>query len=184
MNGLRADLYRLWELPPKPTEAQPDYQPAEDLIAKSGAAIRYGGDRAFYRLPSPEGSWPNHTAGDYIEVPPKASFINGSFYPTILHEMAPWSEVRVGWDRAKGGYAMGELVAEIASSFLATELGLPNDEPLENHASYLKSWLEAMKNDANYIFKASRQAAKVCDFLLSFVKQPETEAKPELVEAA
>jgi antirestriction protein ArdC len=184
VSGLRADLYRLGELPPKPTEAQPDYQPAEELIAKSGADIRYGGDRAYYRLPSPEGSWPNHTAGDYIEVPPKASFIGGAFYPTILHELAHWSEIRVGWDREKGGYAAGELVAEIASCFLATELGVPNGEPLENYAAYLKSWLEAMKSDANYIFKASRQASKVCDFLLSFVRQDATEPTPELVEAA
>lgn len=184
VNGLRADLFRLGELPPKPAEAQPDYAPAEELIVKSGADIRYGGDRAFYRLPSPEGSWPNHKHGDYIQVPPKASFINGSFYPTILHEMAHWGEVRVGWDRDKNGYPMGELIAEMASCFLATELGVPNGEPLENHVAYLKNWLEAMKNDANYIFKASRQASKVTDFLLSFVKQPETETKTELVEAA
>ena len=79
---------------------------------------------------------------------------------------------------------MGELIAEMASCFLATELGVPNSEAIENHAAYVKSWLAAMKDDPNYIFKASRQASKVCDFLLSFVKQPETEPKPELVEAA
>ena len=79
---------------------------------------------------------------------------------------------------------MGELIAEIASCFLATELGVPNTEPLENHVAYLKSWLEAMRNDSNYLFKASRQASKVCDYLLSFVRQDATEAKPEMVEAA
>ena len=41
-----------------------------------------------------------------------------------------------------------------------------------------------MHDDVNYIFKASRQASKVCDFLLSFVRQSETEAKPDLIEAA
>lgn len=78
---------------------------------------------------------------------------------------------------------MGELIAEISSCYLATELNIPNGEPLENHAAYLKSWLEAMHNDPTFIFKASRQASKVCDFLLSFVRQTET-AKPELIEAA
>ena len=101
----------------------------------------------------------------------KSSFVNGSYYPTILHELGHWSEVRVGWDREKRRYAMGELIAEIASCFLATELGIPNGEPLENHAAYLKSWLEGMHNDPNFIFKATRQASKVCDFLLSFVRQ-------------
>ena len=79
---------------------------------------------------------------------------------------------------------MGELIAEMASCFLAAELNIPNGEPLDNHAAYLKSWLADMKDDPNYIFRASRQASKVCDFLLSFVRQPETEQKPELVEAA
>ncbi len=81
---------------------------------------------------------------------------------------------------------MGELIAEIASCYLATELGVPNGEPLDNHAAYLKGWLKEMKSDPNYIFRASRQASKVCDFLLSFVRPNETEeaAKPELIEAA
>ena len=45
-----------------------------------------------------------------------------------------------------------------------------------NHAAYLKNWLEALKNDRNYIFKAAKQASKVTDFLLGFVKKPEPEA--------
>ena len=108
--------------------------------------------------------------------------MGGAFYPTALHELAHWSEIRVGWDRSKNNYAMGELVAEIASCFLAAELGIPNTEPMENHAAYVKNWLSSMKDDPNYIFKASKQASKVCDFFLSFVKQSET--KPEMVEAA
>ena len=30
-----------------------------------------------------------------------------------------------------------------------------------------------MRNDRNYIFKAAKQASKVTDFLLGFVKKPE-----------
>jgi antirestriction protein ArdC len=180
VTGAAAQQYQVVELPE--TIAIPDYAPAEELIAKSGAEIRYGGNQAFYRLPMPEGSWPNHRNGDFIQLPERSAFLNGTFYPTALHELAHWSEVRVGWDREKGGYAMGELIAEMSSCFLATELGIPNGEPLENHAAYLKSWLASMKDDSNFIFKASRQASKVCDFLLNFVRQPET--KPELVEAA
>lgn len=36
----------------------------------------------------------------------------------------------------------------------------------------LKSWLAEMKNDPSYIFKASTQASKVTDYLLSFVQEP------------
>jgi antirestriction protein ArdC len=77
---------------------------------------------------------------------------------------------------------MGELIAEIASCYLAGELGVPNGEQLENHAAYVKSWLAAMTSDPNYVFQAAKQASKVTDYLLSYVRQPET-TKPELVEA-
>ena len=53
---------------------------------------------------------------------------------------------------------MCELVAEIASCFTASEIGVPHGEGVENHASYVKSWLEQMKGDASFIFRASRMA--------------------------
>jgi len=71
---------------------------------------------------------------------------------------------------------LGELVAEIASCYVAAELGIPEGEGLGNHAAYLRHWLEAMKGDRNFIFKASKQAAKVTDFLLGLVRKPEREA--------
>ena len=43
--------------------AEPDFQPAEELIAASGADIRYGGDRAYYSR-----------GGDFIVLPPRATF--------------------------------------------------------------------------------------------------------------
>lgn len=173
VSGAAAFQFQSVGQPDTDLHSEPDYEPAEKLIAATGADIRHGGNRAFYSL-----------GGDFICLPPKSSFIGGGYYATALHELGHWSEKRVGWDREKEGYAMGELIAELASCFLATELGVPNSESIDNHASYIKNWLEAMRNDTNYIFKASRQASKVCDFLLSFVKPAETEAKPELVEAA
>ena len=64
----------------------------------------------------------------------------------------------------------------LVRAFVAAELGIPQGEGLGNHAAYLRSWLDAMQGDRNYIFKAAKQASKVTDFLLSFVKQPEPEA--------
>jgi antirestriction protein ArdC len=161
------------KLPETTQHAEPDFQPAEQLIQATKADIRFVGNMPFY-----------NATDDYICLPPKASFIGNNFYTTALHELAHWSEARVGWSRSKDNYAMGELVAEIASCFVATELGIPNTAPIENHAAYLKHWLQAMTDDANYIFTASRQASKVCDFLLSFVKPNETVPMPEMVEAA
>ncbi len=158
-------------------DAQPDFQPAEELIAATKADIRYGGDRAYYRRPTPAGAFPHHSGGDFIVLPPKATFDPpGSFYETAVHELAHFSEVRTGWDSDKQGYALGELAAEIASCYVAAELGVPQGEDLGNHAAYLANWLEALKNDRNYIFKAVKQANKVTDFLLGFIRKPEPEA--------
>ena len=55
----------------------------------------------------------------------------------------------------------------------ASEIGVPHGEALENHASYLKSWLDQMKGDANFIFRASKMASATTDFLLAFVREPE-----------
>ena len=153
----------------------PDYAPAEELIAATGADIRFGGDRAYYCRPVPEGAWPNHQGGDFICLPPKHRFNPlGAYWETLLHECAHWSEVRTGWQHHQEGYAMGELAAEIAASFLSTELGIPQGETLENHAAYLGAWLKEMKNDPGYIFKASTQASRVADFLMAFVRKEES----------
>ena len=176
VEGGRANEFQVHENEGQP-HAQPDFAPAEDLIVATGADIRHGGDRAYYRRPTPAGSFPNHTKGDFICLPPKAIFDPpGSFYETAVHELAHWSEPRTSWDHDRNGYALGELVAEIASCYVAAELGIPQGEGLRNHAAYLRSWLEAMKGDRNYIWRASRQASKVTDFLLGFVKKPEPEA--------
>jgi antirestriction protein ArdC len=143
--------------------AQPDFAPAEKLISATGADIRYGGDRAYY-----------HRKGDFIVLPPRVTFDPpGAFYETVGHELAHWAESRTGWDDRKNGYALGELVAEIASCYVSAELGIPQGENLGNHVSYLQNWLEALKGDRNFIFQAAKQASKVTDFLLGFVKKPE-----------
>lgn len=101
-------------------------------------------------------------------MPLKSQFHSQSdLYATLMHELSHHSEIRVGYDHKKHGYAMTELVAEMAGCFLATELGVPQSEDRSNHVSYLKSWLDSMKGDPGFIFKASSMASKVCDFLLA-----------------
>lgn len=149
----------------------PNFAPADELIEATEADIRHGGEQAFY-----------HRLDDYIQLPRKHRFNPvGSYYETAFHELAHWSESRLGWEADKHGYAMNELVAEMSASFLATELGVPQGESLENHAAYLRSWLQAMKGDSSFIFKASTQASKVADYLLSFVGKEATAFAEEVV---
>lgn len=146
------------------------FEKAEALIAATRADIRTVGDQPLYRKPLPPGSWPDHTGGDLIEMPPKESFESlGAYYETAFHELAHWSEVRLKWTDT---YAVGELVAEMAACYTAAELGLPVGEGLENHAAYLKSWAKRLGGDSSLIFKASTQAGKVTDFLLAFANAP------------
>ena len=158
----------------------PDYQPFEELIATTKAEILHFGEKAFYRRPEPAGSFPNHKDGDFITMPERERFESvAAYYETLAHELAHWCEVRLGWE---GSYAMGELIAEMSATFICTELGVPNGDDLTNHASYLQSWITAMKGDPTFIFKASTQASKVTDFLLNFVRKDQPQ--PEQVEVA
>jgi antirestriction protein ArdC len=151
-----------------------DFSPIDEIVEGLGVYVRHGGDQAFYARPLPEGSWPKQTSGDYIQMPHRNQFTKpGAYYETLSHELAHASEVRLGVDYRQNGYAFGELVAELTASFVSSELGLEQGEPLENHAAYLKHWLEAMKGDTSFIFKAATAGSKSADFLLSFIKQPE-----------
>ena len=144
-----------------------DYEPAEQAIKATEAVIKYQGDRAFY-----------HRGGDFIQMPPKGKFPKESdFYATSFHELAHWSEKRTEWT---GNYAEGELRAEISAAFMLSELGVPQSSDLSNHQSYVKNWLQALRNDNKYIFRASTAANKAADFVLSFSRQPE----PDLVEVS
>jgi antirestriction protein ArdC len=162
---------------PDTSESIVDYQPAEEAIAATGANIRFGGGKAFYSL-----------SGDYIQVPPKATFESlDEYYGTCLHELCHWSEPRLNWSRKEkeNTYQLGELVAEISSCYACRELGVPASDDLSNHIAYVKSWLQAMRNDPRFIFMASAQASKATDFILSFSRKPEDVPVPddELVTA-
>lgn len=144
------------------TNANPidTYEEADRVIEATKADIRYGGNAALY----------NRTH-DYIQVPLREQFTAAEYYETVFHELSHWSghPQRLGRDRAEGGYAFEELVAEIGSCFLASELGIQNAETVpNNHVSYLEHWLRAMKSDHRFIFQASSQASKAADFIMNF----------------
>jgi antirestriction protein ArdC len=145
---------------------------AERVIAATGANVRHGGNEAFYRR-----------SEDFIQVPYRHQFDSPeSFYETTFHELVHWTEhpTRLNWNRADEGYSMGELIAEIGSCFLMGELGLPTMTNLSNHAAYLQSWLKDMNGDPKFIFRASAQASKAAEFLLSFSRVPVESADPAL----
>lgn len=172
VDGESVDRFRVGIDVPEDGTNLPSYGEADELIENTGADIRYGGDRAFYR-----------PGADFIQMPHKHLFANNAFYETIFHELTHWSEPRLEWDRDKHGYAMGELIAELSSVYVCSELCIPVSESLGNHAAYLGHWIEKMKGDSRFIFRATSQASKSADFLLAFRPQPANaeEREPAIV---
>lgn len=120
---------------------------------------------------------------DYIGMPEKSKFHSAdNYYRVLAHEMAHSTGHKdrldregITGERTKATYAFEELVAELSAVFVGEQLGIDGD--LENHASYIGSWLKAMKDDKKYIFKAATAAQKASEFIMArFHKQAEQKA--------
>ena len=153
-------------LPAAMRAAAPSPQPwdadvaAESLLAASGARIQHGGSRAFYR-----------PSDDVIQLPPTGAFDSASdYYGVALHELTHWTAHPDRCNRQLSGrasidaYAFEELIAEMGSAFLTNHCRLPGQL---QHASYIASWLAALRNDKRLIFTAASQAQKAADYLLA-----------------
>lgn len=139
-------------------------QTGEQILRNSGARIAHDqNDRAFY-----------NRAHDDIHLPPQAAFKSAAdYYGTALHELSHWTghptrlnrqTLNESYTFGDPNYAKEELRAELASVFLAAERGIPHNP--EQHAAYVASWIKALKDDKNEIFRAARDAHKAADFIL------------------
>jgi antirestriction protein ArdC len=145
---------------------------ADRFFAATGAQINYGGNRACYSLDA-----------NRIQMPPIESFVDAeSFYATLAHETTHWTRHGSRLERDFGrkvwgdeGYAREELVAELGAAFLCADLEL-TPAVRDDHAAYIASWLEVLKNDKRAIFQAASYAQKAVDFLHA--------TQPERIEAA
>ncbi len=134
---------------------------AEAFIAATGARVAHGGNRAFYSV-----------SEDRIQIPPFEAFRDAeSYYATLAHETVHWTrhESRLNRDFGRKrwgdeGYAMEELVAELGSAFLSSDLSL-TPEVMPDHAAYIASWIKVLKEDKRAIFTAAAHAQRAADFL-------------------
>jgi antirestriction protein ArdC len=156
------------------TAAVIDYEPAEKVIAATGADIRHvaGAQAAYNRPPR-----------DFIVMPLKIQFAElAGYYGTALHEVSHWSESRLGWT---GSYALGELRAELSAAYLMAAVGIPQigEDVTANTASYLESWIKCLKEDHSVIFKIGSAASKAADYILSFSQEIQAEEVEEVAAA-
>ena len=126
--------------------------------------IVYGGSQAFYR-----------PSTDEVHLPEREKFKSTqSFYDTAFHEIghSTGHESRLNRDLSGGfgsqSYAMEELRAEIASIFMAQDLGIePSEDRLQNNAAYIQSWKDEIKENSNALFTAIADADKIARYVSS-----------------
>jgi antirestriction protein ArdC len=144
-------------------------QSGERILANSGAKITHDQrDSAFYR-----------PSTDSIHLPPKEAFKDApGYYGTALHELAHWTghssrlnrpTLNESYRFGDLNYAKEELRAELASVFIVAEVGVPHDPA--NHAAYVGSWIKALKEDKNEIFRAAHDASAATDYVLSLERE-------------
>ncbi|MCI5111611.1 MAG: zincin-like metallopeptidase domain-containing protein [Marivita sp.] len=131
----------------------------EAFFAETGAKIETTEQpKAFY-----------HHSRDVIHMPPVSTFFDAdSYYATLAHETIHWTGHKSRLDRLGNGrdreeYAKEELVAEIGACILCATIGLTPD--FEQSGTYIDGWLNALRNDKRYIFRAASAAQKAVDFI-------------------
>lgn len=158
---------------------------AENIIAANGVPVTHNTDGSAFYSPG----------GDFICLPPRESFATvDAYYSTLLHEVGHSTGHPTRLNREFGGqfgsegYAREELRAELASTFLCGELGIVTTGSDEQHAAYVKSWVSALKNDYNEIFKAAADAEKICNYLYErekeYLQLKEQGKEPQVKQAA
>jgi antirestriction protein ArdC len=112
---------------------------------------------------------------DTVRMPDKKSFDDEAhFYTVLLHECSHSTlhPCRMNRPEAIGRfgdatYGREELRAEISSALLAAVTGIPlSEKHIESHAAYLQSWIKALRDDKGEIFRACKDAQKICDYIV------------------
>ncbi|MED0665605.1 zincin-like metallopeptidase domain-containing protein [Bacillus badius] len=112
---------------------------------------------------------------DKINCPPLKDFPKvEEYYCTLFHEMihstghkSRLARSGVTTQNVAFGdevYSKEELVAEMGAAMLCGVAGIDN-HTIENSASYIQSWLRALKEDKKMIISASQQAQKAVDYI-------------------
>lgn len=160
------------EIKTEPRKSFEVIEAGERILKDSGADIRWGGNRAFYR-----------PSDDHIQMPPREAFVDPpAMYATAAHELGHWTGAPSRLNRQFGkfgdsAYAREEIRATLASLYICAETGIPFQP--EQEASYLKSWAAVLKDDKNEFFKAASDAAAIADYLLGKTKEKPVATPPD-----
>jgi antirestriction protein ArdC len=124
--------------------------------------VRHGGDRAYYAV-----------APDVIQMPLKSAFADVTHYfatraHETLHATRHPSRLDRDFDQKRfgdHGYALEEVTAEMGAAFIGAQIGRPT-EHIEDHASYIASWLEVLTSNPAAFLTAAAKAQTAADWVL------------------
>jgi antirestriction protein ArdC len=142
---------------------------ADTFIASTGADLRHGEARAYYR-----------PVGDYINLPLFETFNGASrYYGVAFHELGHWTGAEKRLNRTFGkrfgdqAYSAEELVAELTSAFLCGEFGFDNNGV---DADYIATWIRFLTDHSGAIITAAAAASRAVEFMRSLaLEDDETE---------
>ena len=151
-------------------ELNPDKGPKiqmDDLVARLSKGMSVpiffdGGDKAYYspRL-------------DEIHLPKMEAFENAyAFNSTALHELAHSTGHTLRLNRAQTGifgldtYAYEELVAEMASCFMGSDLKTePSICHIQNHKAYVQAWIKGIQDKPETLLHAVKDAQAAAAYM-------------------
>ena len=142
------------------------------LCAETGMKFQRVGDRACYApsfdmLKMPAGEW--SSAEDYI-----ATLTHELVHATgAPHRLNRREVLQKRFEDGQQRYAFEELVAELGAAMICAEYGVVGDNL--QHESYIAGWLDALKKDKTFIFKAATLASDAHRYLMGEVVQPMAE---------
>jgi antirestriction protein ArdC len=146
-------------------EAKLDFDPiaaAEAIVASmpSPPAIIHAPGGGYY-LP----------ASDEVYMPPRESFRNEpGYYATLFHELTHSTGHPSRLDRElaprsrEEAYSREELIAQLGASMLCAQAEI--DPQIEQSASYIASWLTALRDDKRMVAVAAGRAQRAADYIL------------------
>lgn len=125
---------------------------------------------------------------DEIVVPEKSQFKDGeSFYGTLFHEMTHSTGKEGVLDRIKPSafgsddYGREELVAEMGSALVAQRYGM-SKHMKEDSASYLKSWLDSLKESPQFLKTTLVDVKKATSLITQRIDKVALELKEGRIE--
>jgi len=162
-NGEQLRKLEKWE---KPLLELTAADRAEAILQNSGVNIEHDGDEMSY-----------HKGSDSIILPEPGQFANYEQYLSeALHQLVH-RELENQQEQTEVGLVKPELRTNIASLFLAKEIGLPF--ALNYHDGYANSWAQVLKDEPGELFTAAEDAQKIVDQVLGYEQQIEQKVSQE-----